>query len=497
MRILLIDPPGKNRGLNTGLGYLCAALDGIHETRVLDLNNIVIGRCGDPNPDLPPPQLEMRIARSLCDFEPQIVGISVKTFTAVAVENILGLIRKIRPAVRCIVGGPHVTLDGLSFIPKAGADFGMRGEGEYTFAKLCDALEQQTPIDSIEGLLYSRAGEIRSGPDHGQIEKLDDLKLPNYRNFSSVLDSGGRIPEYPLLTSRGCPHRCSYCSMPEIMGGKWRYRDPAHIVEEIRQARTAYKSTSFTVVDDNLTLNSRRMERICDLLASEARQMPWNSQNGIRADRVTPELARKMKRSGCKYVWVGIESADPEVFAAIDKGESLEHIQSGIAGLREAGIGVGGFFILGLPGSTRESDLKIIDFVRVNKIEAFLFNFVPYPKTRASQWVAKHAHILRASEGALQYGGNGIEPTFDTPEYPRDARIETFNEINVRLGYFDRLVDPAVPWIEKWNRTFQIVRPYGPRSLFEFLLFTVRSNASAIKNRIASQSFTRRNNIAI
>jgi anaerobic magnesium-protoporphyrin IX monomethyl ester cyclase len=487
MRILLIDPPGNNKGFNTGLGYLSAALEGRHQVRVLDLNNILIGRCGDPNPALPVDQRDLRIARSLSDFEPQIVGISVKTFTVSVAKSILQFIKKTRPAMACIVGGPHVTLDGPSFVRETGADFGMQGEGEYGFLELCDILERNGAVGKIAGILHWRDGEVRLEEPNPPIEKLDNLEFPNYRNFSSVVDNGGKIPEYPILTSRGCPYKCSYCSMPEIMGGKWRSRDPVSVVDELGKAREVFGSTSFTVIDDNLTINSGRVEQMCDLLISRRLSLPWNSQNGIRADRVSAALAKKMSLSGCRYVWVGIESADEEVFTAIDKGESLDDIRKGIGHLQKAGIKVGGFFIVGLPGSTRSRDLKMIDFVRAHHIDAFVFNFVPYPKTRATDWIRENGKVLRASTGVLQFGADGIEPVFETHDYSKEDRMKTFNEINIRLGYFDRLVDPSTAQHERWRKVYRIVRPYGRGVLSEFLCFILRYNAVQIKDRILAR----------
>jgi len=273
--------------------------------------------------------------------------------------------------------------------------------------------------------------------------------------------------------------------MPKIMGRKWRFRFPTCVVDELKHARNKYRSSSFTVVDDNLTLDLERVEQICNLLIREQVDLPWNSQNGIRADRITARLAGRMKLSGCSYVWVGIESADEAVFGGIDKGESLNDIGKGIRNLQEEGIRVGGFFIVGLPGSTREQDLKIIDFVRSHRIDAFVFNFVPYPGTRASDWVAQHGRLLRDNEGALQYGGNGLEPVFETPEYSREDRIKTFEEINVRLSYFDRLVDSSLPQREKFNRAWRIVKPYGAKAVCRLFCFVGWHEAARLKRGLA------------
>jgi radical SAM superfamily enzyme YgiQ (UPF0313 family) len=258
------------------------------------------------------------------------------------------------------------------------------------------------------------------------------------------------------------------------------------VVDELRQAKEKYGSTSFTVVDDNLTLNTKRVEEICELLIAQRLCLPWNSQNGIRADRVSEPLAKKMKLSGCRHVWIGIESADDEVFAEIDKGESLQDICTGIKNLQKAGIRVGGFFIIGLPGSTMERDLKIVDFVKKHRIDGFVFNFVPYPKTRAHDWVMQNGTVLRASAGVPQFGAGALDPVFETQDYPREDRIRAFYEINIRLGYFDRLVDSSLRQEEKWKRVYGIVRPHGVGAVVRLLAHIARHNANAVKTRALS-----------
>jgi anaerobic magnesium-protoporphyrin IX monomethyl ester cyclase len=471
MRILLADPPGKNKGLNTGLGYLSALLKARHDVRVLDLNNIEMGLCGDPNPEVPISELEARIRRAMDDFDPQVFGLSVKTFSTDICRHILKRVETHRPRVTTIVGGPHITLDGISFIQENAIDFGVQGEGEYTALQLCDALEDNRPVENVKGLIYWRNGQPALTQAAEAIRDLDALPFPFYDHFSSVSDYGGSIPEYPLLTSRGCPYQCSYCSMPQIMGEKWRAHSPSRVIQELHHAKEKYGSTRFTIVDDNFTLNLSRVENICDRLISDHLKLTWNSQNGIRADRIDRDLATKMRRSGCRHVWIGIESADEKVFAAINKGERLDSIRKGIGHLKKAGIRVGGFFIVGLPESTRESDLKSIDFAKKNGIDGWWFNFVPYPRTTAMKWVQAHGRWLRPLHGALQYGAGRIEPVFDTPEYPKEARIKTYDEIHIRLRLFARLADPSLKPFLRWRRVFKKIAPKGLPAIASFFVF--------------------------
>lgn len=445
-----------------------------------------MGSCGDPNADLSFREVEQRIDSVLNAFEPEVAGISVKTFTAEVANRILRSVRERRPRITTVVGGPHITLDGLKYVGENKIDFGIQGEGEDRLPALCECLKGDAKIGEMDGLLYWQDGALQRNPCGPNTIDLDSVGFPNYNSFTSVTANGGVIWEYPLLSSRGCPYHCSYCSMPAIMGGDWRYREASNVLDELKHARTKYGSKRFTVVDDNFTLKLSRVEALCDAIISEDLGMPWNSQNGIRADRINERIARKMKRAGCRYVWIGIESADAFVFNAINKGERLEDIRKGIRNLKSAGIGVGGFFILGLPYSTRESDLKSMDFVREQGIDGFWFNFVPYPHTEADAWVRAHGRLLRHCEGALQFGGNGMDPIFETAEYSGNERIQTFNEIHVSLGYYDRLIDPALPQWEQWRKTLDIVRQHGFERVVSLLFFILRHNARLLKNGIVS-----------
>ncbi|MDY6853878.1 MAG: radical SAM protein [Thermodesulfobacteriota bacterium] len=480
----MVDPPGKNRGLNTGLGYLSATLRESHDVNVLDLNNIEIGLCGDPNPDMPIDELEERIIDAVDDHKPELFGVSVKTFTANITKHIFRIAKQRKPDMFTVVGGPHITLDGVRFIEENRIDFGIQGEGEYTTLQLCNSLVEGRGLENIDGILYRQNGHIVKNSIRTRVLDLDALPFPYYKNFSSVLKNGCSLQEYPLLTSRGCPYKCSYCSMPRIMGSKWRCHSSSRVIKELQNASEQYGSRSFTVVDDNFTLDLDRVEDISNLLIKEKIDLPWNSQNGIRADRISASLAHKMRRSGCYYVWIGIESADEKVFNRINKGERLDDIRRGILHLKKAGIGVGGFFIVGLPYSTKETDLKSTDFVKEHGIDGWWFNFVPYPQTKAWNWVQNHGKLLRSNQGVLQFGTNSIDPVFETEEYTKESRKNTFNEIHIRLKLFDRLVDPSLKQGDKWKRLYRIVLPYGLRAVFSLLIFILKYNVKLILGKI-------------
>ena len=186
MKILIIDPPGKNKGLNTGLGYLSAMLREKHEVNVLDLNNREIGRCGDPNPEMTDVQILKDVNDALESVQPHLFGVSVKTFTAKTSKNIIDFAKAKRPEMLTIVGGPHITLDGYNFILENNIDLGIQGEGEYTINELCVALEDNVGLEEIDGIYFWKNKKLIHNPRVENIGDLDALPYPYYGDFSSV-----------------------------------------------------------------------------------------------------------------------------------------------------------------------------------------------------------------------------------------------------------------------------------------------------------------------
>src|SRR6185436_3198241 len=140
MKVLLVDPPGKNKGFNTGLGYLAAVLKPDAEVRVLDLNNIEVGMCGDPNPDPPLSELEAITREELRTFQPDVFGISIKTFTSDISSYLFKWAAEELPGTARVAGGPHVILDGFRYVRDTKVEYGVQGEGEFVFPQLVRAL---------------------------------------------------------------------------------------------------------------------------------------------------------------------------------------------------------------------------------------------------------------------------------------------------------------------------------------------------------------------
>jgi anaerobic magnesium-protoporphyrin IX monomethyl ester cyclase len=398
MKIALIDPPGDVSGFNAGLGYLSAALKAAgHEVRVVDFNN-----------DSSHSRSRMN---ALLAWEPGIAGFSLKTNTNKAAMELAALFDKGKTKI--VAGGPGVTCEKDAFLrdyPVYDACF--TGEAEETFAAhLADVV----------------AGKRADYGLHYLAAELDKLPFPDYSGFDTV----SRIKrKYPLVTSRGCPYDCVYCSVNKISGRQWRKRSPENVIEELKQARGKYGIERFDVADDNFTMDLGRAKEICRLMIGARLGLKWGCINGIRADRVDEELLVLMKNAGCDVVWFGIESMNEEVFDSIKKGEKLDAVKKAVGYAKKAGISACGFFIAGLPGSTYEKDMKSLEKARELGLDESLWSLsTPYPHTELWDWSEKNAKWLADFRQTSFF--KRPKAVVETADYPAGLRIKMFYRGNL------------------------------------------------------------------
>ena len=418
MKIVFIDPKGVWEGLNNGIAYIATNLSKSgHSVSVVDFVN----RHGNEDKRL-------EIAKD-ADY----VGISIKSFTLDESVRLAHKIKKMNPIAVIIAGGPHIMVDGMNFMKEnAIFDVGIKGEAELAFKEL-----MEKPPNEVDGALYREGGEVRENCARKWISELDELEFPDYDSFDSVNYNGEihKIDKWPLVTSRGCPYSCSYCNVPTVIGRKFRTRSGENIMKELRYAQEKYGCTEFKVLDDNFTLLMDRAKDICRFFIDEGMDMKWTCPNGIRADRLDDELCELMFKAGCYSVSIGVESGDPEVFRKINKWEKLEDVERGIAIAKRAGLKVHGFFILGLVGSTYESDKRSMEFVKKAGLESASWGIlVPYPGTEVWNQVRADPNVrmLRDWKEGFHIGARP-KPVFDTPEYPADERVKAFYLANLKF----------------------------------------------------------------
>ena len=375
-KALFINPyPFYAKGTNEatmypplGLAYIAASLEKhgvvctIIDAHVLKLNHHAIHR----------------IVKS---FKPDLIGITSNIVSADEAIALGAYLRKKFPTTLLVYGGPYATAESAFMLKKTHADIVVVGEGEET---IVDIIKHPNNLPSILGISYRKGTIIRHTPPRPLVADLDSIPFPAYHllpPFSSYSSRSRATPIGVILTTRGCPYSCIYCNK-NIFGKTFRMRSPSNILTEMELLTGRYGVRQIDVLDDNFTLNTEQAETVLDGIIQRKIKVLLNFQNGVRADRLTPRLVKKMKQAGTYKAGIGIESGDPAIQKIIKKSLSLPKVIKAANMLRREGIVVVGFFMMGIPGETGKTIQKTIDFAKkVNPHIAVFSVAIPLPQT--------------------------------------------------------------------------------------------------------------------
>ena len=379
------------------------------------------------------------------EFNPDVVGLTCYSYLF---KNTYELVSKIKSRGDCIVviGGPHVSAIRGKVLAETTADFAVKGEGEETFPELCKAIEKGTEdFKEIKGLIWRRKSVVVENVDRPFIEDPDTLPFPDYAEFEMEKYMCYIEKRLPIITSRGCPYRCIYCSVKISMGNRFRARSPNNVITEMEYwYRKGWRS--FDINDDCFSLNMERAKRICDLILERGLKITYTLYNGIRADKIDVELLQKMKASGCNLVQYGVESGNEEVLKMIKKGITLEHAKQAVEMSKAVGIRCVVNFIIGHPSENLEKAMDSIKLAKVLTADSVCFyNLVPYPGTELFEWVKKNATFLYPPEvylNEVSYGEG--KPIFETREFPAEKRRKVLRK--GFLLYRQKILQSKLGW---------------------------------------------------
>ncbi|PYM89937.1 MAG: B12-binding domain-containing radical SAM protein [Candidatus Rokuibacteriota bacterium] len=274
-----------------------------------------------------------------------LVGISAITSTA---PQSYRLADKVRAGGGIVVlGGTHT-----SFLPEEGlehADFVIRGEGEFAFQELVDAIQRGDGFEKILNLSYRQDGRVVSNPERPKIPNLDVNPIPDYTLISGW-KPGGVIS---VATSRGCPFSCTFCSVPGMYGHAFR----THSIDRVLQELTLHKGNLYTFfADDIFTANKKRCKELLRGMIQRDLTPQWSAH--VRTETVDdPELLQLMRDSNCFNVYVGFESINPRTLKLFQKKQDLAKIERSIERFHAHKIRIHGMFVVG----SDEDDVETID----------------------------------------------------------------------------------------------------------------------------------------
>ncbi len=411
-RVLLVNPfsHGEWRGLTPHLGqaYLAQTLlENEIEYDVLDMNLGYKLR-----------HLQQRIE----DFRPDLIGMSLISLEYKMFYTLLTEIKNLDGRVKIVAGGPHVSIMRERVLKECAAiDYGVVFEGEGTLIELCRG---ELAEDKIKGLIFRDGDGIVYTGDREFVSDLDQIPWPRYEKF----ELNRYIREMTIYSSRGCPHKCTFCPN-RILSPQFRPRSPRHVVDEMEYWYSK-GGRQFNFDDDNFNLVRSRVFEICDEIERRGlKRLFLRCSNGIRADRVDREMLARMREVGFRYIAFGVDGGNNRILEIVKKGETVETIERAIKDSCDLGYDVKLLFVVGTPYETRED---VEDKVRISRKysiqEVHFYNTIPYPGTELYDWVRENNYFLREPEDYL----NDVScltnvPVFETPELPRQERIQVLN----------------------------------------------------------------------
>jgi radical SAM superfamily enzyme YgiQ (UPF0313 family) len=369
MKVLLIQPPLNPNIIGAGIIYLneplaletVAAAIPHHEVRILDM------RLG-PN-----------LKQELNAFQPDIVGVTAYTPDVYTAGNILKKVKEYNENIFTVVGGQHATLLPEDF-HKEFIDAVVIGEGYHSFQELVDTYEKKGDLAKIEGLALSQNGRLLFTTPRGLTSNLDEMPLPQ-RNLNkgnrNKYFRGTWRPVASIMTSRGCPYRCNFCSVWKHENGKYRAQSAERVVDELMTIEEKFISIS----DDNFMQDLKRAERIYKLIKNQGIEKMYKLSG--RSDIIVrrPDIIEKWKEIGMKLMLIGLESFRDEDLKSLNKQNTVRNNEEAIRILHENGVEVVAYFIVN-PDYTEEDFKALAEYIERMKLRHPIFTVLtPLPGT--------------------------------------------------------------------------------------------------------------------
>lgn len=306
-----------------------------------------------------------QIAYIIKNESPKVIGLGcMYSRHYIDIISIARLIKKVDPVIRVVLGGNHATSFSDMVLKEQAIDFVVRGEGEITFFELCKhIISNQNDYKSIDGLAYRKDQAIIKTKDRGLIKDLNDLPPLDYsmvdvKRYGQVSYNSPFLMRYPgigIVSSRGCPGKCIYCTVKAVWGRSWRGVSATRTVDEIQLLREKYGINEFAFLDDSASLNKKRWNDISDEIINRKLDIKWNTPNGIAHWTLDKPTIKKMKKAGCNRITFGIESGFDETRQFLGKPYKLSQAKEMIKYANKIGLWTISTNILGFPYEKKES----------------------------------------------------------------------------------------------------------------------------------------------
>lgn len=401
-KVLFIVPPAvtfkTGRDISPlppmGLGYLAAVLRGMGiEVRILD--SLIRGWQTETETDdlfIRVGLTDKEIEEEIKAFNPDLVGVSCQFSKQYKIyHRMFAIAKKAKKDCITLGGGAHATVCPQEVLNDPACDFVLMAEAEFSLRDLIIRLKQGLDISTVDGLGWKGQGKMFFNNKTQWINDLDSIPFPAYEimsldnYFGLEATHGLRHKERfcPIITSRGCTARCTFCSASKVWGNKYRVRSVENVLQEMRLLKDRYDIQELMFEDDNVTANGIRAKELFARMAKEKFNFVWDTPNGVGVWGMDEEMIDLIKASGCIKLNFPVESGSQEVLnTVIKKPLNLQKVRALIRYCQKIKLDYGMFLIIGLPGETKEDIWKTFKFAASCRVFKPHFSIAtPYPGT--------------------------------------------------------------------------------------------------------------------
>lgn len=394
MKIVLINPRlriwSPNIWVPLGLTYIAAALEtNGHSIIIIDMNE---------------KKINIEELSSYLPKDVDLIGITGMITECQKILKIIDVSKKADPDRPVMLGGPLATTFPIQLLEQSEADFIVIGEGEKTVPSLINSIENGLDLEKINAIAYKKSGQIIINEPTRPIDNLDTVTFParhllnmgkyiknHFESFGINIEDFADIRSTNLSSSRGCPYNCIFC-YKDVWGHKWRGRSAQNIIDEMDFLHEKYRINGFFFVDDTFVFDRKRIFEFTDLLEKSKKDYVWYC-NG-RINLMQKDMLKSMRKSGCIGISYGIESGNQSTLDFMRKGITIDQTKEVVKWTKESGINVGGYFMIGMLGETKNTISNTINFAKELDLNFYGFSITtPMPGTELYEYARKEGLI--------------------------------------------------------------------------------------------------------
>jgi anaerobic magnesium-protoporphyrin IX monomethyl ester cyclase len=379
------------------------------------------------------------LAEKIKEFHPDIVGINYAfTQYSKGPHDVARMVKEISNRILVLCGGPAACASVSSVLTDTNFDLLVKGEGEETLLEIVERHEKGLPLTDIPGTAVRMNDEIKINPPRQLIKNLDTLPFParelvdmsKYYNDSYSVDKGMRYPRLSIITSRGCPFRCIFCSIHSVWEHTYRMRSVGNVVDEIELLSRDFGVKEIIFYDDNLTFDKKRINQICADILKRKINIKWSVPNGVAIWTLDKETIRNMKRAGCYKITFGLESGSRSTLKFIHKDFlDFDQARELIRFCNKIGLWTVSSLIVGFPYETKDDLAETADFAISSDVDmASFYIATPYPGSELYEIYKKEGFVKELDRNSLQEWQGDIGVAVSDTKYLRKDEITSLPE---------------------------------------------------------------------